>query len=326
MTITWALQTNGDPLATSRRLLGLLWERAGLEGMILPVYQAGLSWAVPGWIASPTQLELADPFIPLTPLNSSRLVVQMVGERPDVRAAAVLRSCEARALYVVARRERLELANWLIIGVDCLASFGADEYAWRVQRAAAAERLTREALRFARQGGIAAYRFRPACQMCISPLAPPADLTLEVLGLPVNRVMLVSAKDQALAARLGLEDLVDGPAEGALLVQRRRLSIRLSDRRLRRREALLEALPANLPLTPRDLYEHIAACAPCQKCLEVCPVYDGELEARLSGKPFSADEAQIWLVSCVKCGMCEQACPRSLPLTAIHARLSRELI
>jgi len=32
-----------------------------------------------------------------------------------------------------------------------------------------------------------------------------------------------------------------------------------------------------------------------------------------------------WLVSCVSCGMCEQACPNHLPLTAIISRISREL-
>ncbi len=325
MAITWALHTHGDPLATTRRFLRRIWERAGLEGMILPVYQPGHLQVAPGWIDSPTQLALADPFAPLMLVNSSRLVTQMALTRPDARAAAILRSCEARALYYLASRDKLDLSSWILIGVDCLASFSSDEYAWRVEKAGAADRLTREAFRFARQGGIAAYRFRPACQMCISPLAPSADLCLEVLGLPVHQVLLVSARDQAVAEQLGLEDLVDAPASESLLVQRWRLSLRLGERHMRRREAMLEALPASLPLGVREFCEHVAACAPCRSCLDVCPVYAGELAAGLSGKPFAPDQAVAWLVSCVKCGMCEQACPRGLPLTAIHAWFSREL-
>jgi ferredoxin len=29
-----------------------------------------------------------------------------------------------------------------------------------------------------------------------------------------------------------------------------------------------------------------------------------------------------WLAACVGCGMCEQACPREMPLTALHDRLA----
>jgi Fe-S oxidoreductase len=32
-----------------------------------------------------------------------------------------------------------------------------------------------------------------------------------------------------------------------------------------------------------------------------------------------------WLMSCAECGMCEQACPKGVPLAAIMYRIGRQL-
>ena len=72
MGVTWVLKTHSDPLAAVRQFLWLVWERAGLDGMILPVYQPGDLQAAPGLIEQPDLLAVADPFIPLVPVNTSR--------------------------------------------------------------------------------------------------------------------------------------------------------------------------------------------------------------------------------------------------------------
>jgi Fe-S oxidoreductase len=36
-------------------------------------------------------------------------------------------------------------------------------------------------------------------------------------------------------------------------------------------------------------------------------------------------EVYRWLAACVVCGMCEQACPKHLPLAAIHSHIRKEL-
>jgi formate dehydrogenase subunit beta len=323
MGVTWVLKTHSDPLAAVRQFLWLVWERAGLDGMILPVYQTGDLQAAPGLIDRPDLLAVADPFIPLVPVNTSRLVAQMAGKSPQARYGALLRSCEARALMHVAERDGLNLDEWLTISVDCLSSFSPEDYQWRVEKAGGAEQLTRQALRFARQGGIAPYRYRAACQMCESPFAPQADLSLQVLGLPAREFFMVSARDNALSDRLGLRDFTDGLAPDFLLTQRQHLADQLRERHAATRQNALQGVPSGVPLEPDVFLSYLSACAPCQSCLEVCPVYDGELVAYGDGFPA---QAMLWLASCVKCGMCEQACPRRLPLTAVHANLCGELV
>jgi formate dehydrogenase (coenzyme F420) beta subunit len=263
--------------------------------------------------------------VPLVPLNSARLVAERLRKEPfgQTRLGAVLRSCEARALFHVVSREGLNLDGWLIISVDCLASFPLDEEEWRLEKAGTVEHLTREALRFARQGGIAPYRFRQACQMCPSPLAPEADLTIGLLGLPVREYLLVGARDEALAERLRLYELTRGLAPETLVAQRKRLADRLEEQHAATRQAMLAALAADLPDDPNELLAYLENCAPCQACLEVCPVYTGELEKTAGGN--EVERVLAWLSACVKCGMCEQACPKHMPLAAIHTRLSQRV-
>jgi formate dehydrogenase subunit beta len=323
MGVTWVLKTHSDPLAAVRQFLWLVWERAGLDGMILPVYQPGDLQAAPGLIDRPDLLAVADPFIPLVPVNTSRLVAQMAGKSHQARYGALLRSCEARALMHVAERDGLNLDEWLVISADCLSSFSPEDYRWRVEKAGGAEQLTRQVLRFARQGGIAPYRYRAACQMCESPFAPQADISLEVLGLPAREFVMVSARDTALSDRLGLSDFTDGIAPDFLITQRQRLDDQLKERHAATRHDAVQDIPSGLPLEPGVFLSYLGGCAPCQSCLDVCPVYDGELVAYDDGFPA---QAFIWLASCVRCGMCEQACPRHLPLTAVHASLCGELV
>lgn len=317
----WVLNTNGDPLAAVRGFLHEVWDKAGLDGMLLPIYQNGMLPAMPGLIEQPLQLEAADPFVPVMPMNTSKLVAHVLRKRPQARYAAVLRSCEARALYYVAGNSGLSLENWLIISIDCLASFSVEDYEWRVQRAGSAEELSREILRFARQGGIAPYRFRNACQMCTSPVAEEADLNLGLLGLPVREKVLVFARDAQLVDRLHLREIAAGKASDDLVTLRQRWASRLSKRNVGTLDRMLDSLPTDLPWSPREFVEHIANCQPCRDCLDVCPIYAGELEKQSDG----VDDTFVWLASCVKCGMCEQACPCTMPLTAIHAYISREL-
>jgi formate dehydrogenase subunit beta len=247
----------------------------------------------------------------------------MAAKSAQARYGALLRSCEARALLYVAGRDGLDLSDWLIISVDCLSSFSPEDYQWRVEKAGGAEQLTRAALRFARQGGIAPYRYRAACQMCESPFAPQADLSLEVLGLPAREFILVSTRDRALSDRLALQDYTDGVAPDFLITQRQRLADQIKERHAATRQEALEHIPSGVPVEADVFLHHLSDCAPCQSCLEVCPVYDGELVAYGDGFPA---QAMVWLSSCVKCGMCEQACPRHLPLTAVHSCLCGELV
>jgi ferredoxin len=237
----------------------------------------------------------------------------------------------------------------LVVGVDCLGTFPAEDYAWRAETMAGPEGLTRQSLQFARQGGVLAYRNRLACQMCAAPTpGAGADVSIGTLGLPVRRTLLITARDAATAERLHLARITDGEALPGLVRQHEQMRAVVAGRRERARQRITQALPPGLPASVPALAEHLAACAPCRQCLDACPLYAGHLGPQAHYDPgfhdrgrglwgFAAPSAlqpdanggavaglSRWLAACVECGMCEAACPRRLPLTAIFARLRRE--
>jgi formate dehydrogenase subunit beta len=320
MKTTWVLNTDNDPLGAARQFLRSLWTIAGLEGMVLPRYQADGASLVPALIASPDDLSQADPFAPLVAVNAAGLAPAIAEQHPGARLGIVLRSCEARAFHLLVEQSHESMRSWLVIGVDCLASFPVVDFEWRVHKAGAVEDLTREALRFARNGGIAPYRYRHACQMCVSPAAQSADLNIELIGLPVKQAALVTARDEDLSRELHLEALTSGMAPPSLTAQRDRVLVRLVQRRQRTLEHMTIVLSAEAPGDLASLLRHISACAPCRSCLQACPLYPGDFDV----EPTRA--AQRWIQGCVACGMCEEACPRHLPLTAIISRINRHML
>ena len=321
----WRLQTEADPLATARRFLGAVWQQANLDGMLVLLYQPGKMAVEPMLIDDPQRLADADPFVPLVQVNAARLVAQAARQYPEKRLAVVLRACEIRALAEIVKNEALNLDNWLVIGADCLACFPAQDFDWRVQRAGDVEQLTRQALRNARQGGIALSRFRLACQMCSKPEPMPVDLCLGLLGLPVKETMLVIPKDKAVSERLKLHQLTDGPADVQHIEQRRRVLAALNERRRHFRDQLMQVLPHDLPEDIDQLVVFLTHCQPCQVCYTSCPLYSDELAPLLENGSVTQEMVKRWLAVCADCGMCEQACPKDVPLAAIMDHINRKM-
>jgi ferredoxin len=207
-----------------------------------------------------------------------------------------------------------------------MATFPEDEYERRAQSAGEAERMTKESLQFARQGGIAAYRYRNACQICPSPSAEETDLALGLIGLPVQEYFLLMAKSQELSDRLGLETLSIGPAPESSLAQRRHAIEALKARRDRKGDRVLSSLPPGLPEDVAELLDHLRSCQPCRDCLDACPTCMEVLELAAANTKPLLEAAEHWVVLCSGCGMCDQACPRGYPLNAVIRRLARSLL
>jgi ferredoxin len=161
--------------------------------------------------------------------------------------------------------------------------------------------------------------------MCSRPEPSHFDLCLELLGLPAKEMILVSAKDDAIARKFHLYEIADGRASPEVLVLHDRMLKTIEERRQRTRERILGELFPHLPASVDQLMNFLMECQPCRNCIEACPVHPEELISAIDHGAISRSLAKRWLMSCAECGMCEQACPKGVPLAAIMYRISRDL-
>jgi formate dehydrogenase subunit beta len=292
--------------------------------MLIPIQHALEPVVKPRLIHNAAELKGTNPFKPLMTINSARLIPGILSQHPEESLAAVLRPCEMRALIEMAKHDGFDVNRVLTISIDCLGTFPPDDYAWRAERKGSSETLTQENLRFARQGGIQAYRYRPACQFCVAPNAYGANINIGVLGLPVRKQISI-ASDQKTASRVDWGKIADGPASEAVIAQREKMIARLAERNNRTRERVLAGLPGSLPRDVDALIEQFEKCGDCQVCMQTCPICSVDYPRRGEDQKLLRQDVLRWLVSCAGCGMCELACPDSKPLSAIFAQIREQL-
>lgn len=333
MNTEWSLLTHGDPIGAIQHFLQAVWAQADLDAMLAPMNVESVI-PQPHIIADPQELAGLNPFKPVMSCNASRFLPGLIESREKERVAALLRPCELRALHAMQEHgAALQPGNGnghgfqglLTICVDCLGTFPVEDFQWRADRKGSPEGLARESLQFARLGGLNAYRYRTACQLCASPQAQGADLNLGVIGVPVRQYILVQTRNEAVAEELDLGRLLVTPAGQELVRRRNRQVARLVERNSNVRERILHGLGEMLPANLNALVHQFQECGQCQECLEACPICCVDKPRRApDGELFKEDVAR-WLVSCAGCGMCEQACSQRKPLSAIFAYIRQQL-
>jgi formate dehydrogenase subunit beta len=321
MDTQWMIPTHGDPLGAVRGLVHTAWEKFDLQKMLV-LSNGSAENTRAQIIADPKELDKVNPFTPLMPLNGAKLIPDLMRNNPKARVGAMLRPCEMRALIEIIKRKEFDTNRLVTLCVDCLGTLPADEYQWRAERKGTSKALAQETIQFARQGGIVPYRYRSACQMCISPKAENADINVGILGLPARQHIFISTKDSNIA-----ECLRNGgiPIDPKLLAQHQRVVSRMVTRTHNTRERITNGLADFLPADVEALVDQLESCGDCQVCLNTCPISAIDPPQRGEDGRYDRDGVARWLVSCSGCGMCEQSCPNHLPLSIIFGHIRDQL-
>jgi formate dehydrogenase (coenzyme F420) beta subunit len=321
----WILDTHGDPLGTVNKFVNTLWDNGDLQGML--VSQNTLDEEDGGMrlLEDPKQFEQVNPFKPLMTFNAAKYVPQKLEDNPTARLGVILRPCEMRALTEMAKHAPINLDQLLTICIDCLGTYPADDVHWRTERKGSAEGLSYEALQFARQGGIVAYRYRSACQMCSSPDARGADINIFVIGLPVRQYVMVQTKEERTAERYQFPEITSAKADESMLGQRQKVIWKLAERHQRTRTRVVDGLADLIPSDIDALLSQLHQCEACHACLDACPICSVDYPETGKDGLYLREDVVRWLVSCAGCGMCEQACVNHLPLSAIFGYIRQQL-
>jgi CO dehydrogenase/acetyl-CoA synthase alpha subunit len=183
--------------------------------------------------------------------------------------------------------------------------------------------LAQEALQFAPQGGIVPYRYRVACQICRTPEAAQADINIGVLGLPVRQYLIIKTHNKDITQLLiQKENLL---ADTNLLSQHQRVVTRLAERGQDTRQRIFSTLVRALPPDIDSLVEPLQGCDDCRTCLDNCPLCTSDFPHLDASGEYIREDVMDWLLSCSECGICEQFCPKHLPLTIIFGYIHDQL-
>lgn len=327
MNTQWMVETHGDPLGTIQQFIRNLWQEYNLSAMLVPINSEKTQGAeaVEHVIDYPGKLVEINPFKPVMTINLAKVIPELMGAHPWTKLGLLLRPCETRALSEMIRRGVIDQDRLFIISIDCLGTYPTDEFHWRSQRKGSSEELTKESLHFARVGGIATYRFRSACQTCITPKAYQADVNIGVLGLPVRQHILVEVTDEHITDISRLAPFTNGLADQSLVFKHEHCIEKITGRNQNTHENIIQSLYDILPKHVTDLIHQFKNCGSCQNCLDNCPICAIDFpRSRKDGHYVKADITR-WILSCSGCGMCEQSCPNRLPISVIFHHLKSQI-
>lgn len=325
MNKSWLLETNGDPLGAVRQFINTIWEQRGFTAILVSMNQGNDPVTTPQIIEDPVQLDQVNPFKPLMTVNTAKMIPNLLKDRQGEELGVLLRPCEMRALIEIQKHQPLPIDYMSTICVDCLGTLPLDDYIWQAERKGDPEGLSDEALRFARQGGILAYRYRSACQMCTSPEAKGADININVIGLPVRQHILIQTRSIDPEGAFNLGKITAGEAKQETIDQHERVLFKLSQRHQHTMDRLFDTLADYLPKNVDAVVEQLDSCGECQACMDVCPICEVDHPKRDSAGHYNRTDVMEWLISCAGCGMCEQSCPDHLPLSSIFGYIRENL-
>lgn len=323
---------DGDTLGAVRGVLAMLMDKHVVDVMLVPLEVPSPDQVTPIVVKESKQIENANPLAPVMRINAAAVLAHVQKDAGNGRLGAVLRPCEMRAVIELAKVGRIDLSPVVLIEIDCMGTYEPDAYAQIARASQHDGSPTDEMLRWTRQGPIAPYRLRNACQMCEHFFPENADVAIGLVGMNVRERLLVEARDEV----AGKLELPAGPING-----RDKAIARLTAIRQHRREEAMSSASRLLSDLP-SLISLVAPCTACGECQDACPYCDCEaFTARPSKEPHT-DRTRVWpsggeprsatrspgllgdfiqlgrrAASCVGCGMCESACPHDIPLTVM---------
>ena len=309
-----AVLKNGDGL---NGVLKIFLKKA-LKGEVVDgvmVHTAGPDGTFPwNYVTGMEFLEDSVPAPPVMPLQGARALASVAGTDREDRILAVMRPCEARASVELAKLEQIELDNIIILTMECGGVVPLDIYG--KEGVTGPDPQRRETL-------------RPLCRQCVE-FSGGGDLTVAKTDSGFALVPLTE-KGKDLTRELGMK------TENDLSLWTRRMRKLRGERIEIRQEAERDLRDEYGGLD--GLTKAFSGCVSCRSCRTVCPIcycslcfidmkdrrspawerLDRSSEsgaARLKSNTllFHIGRMAHMSLSCVSCGMCEDACPADIPI------------
>jgi formate dehydrogenase subunit beta len=328
-------------------LLGDLLEKGGLDAVLVPCslpFREDEHIVMQTLVADREHLDRVDPFAPVATTNSAKILSSLTYQESGRKLAAVVRSCEVRALVELLKLKQARLDDLLLIGIDCNGRYENNDY---LRYASGVADSTIQFLGAAHGGNgteqASDFQITEACKNCEYPVAENVDIRLCVFGAdPRESIHLEVLTDRGREA-LGSLDLVavDEPGEREAAVKT------LLESRLEHRDRALGQM-ADVIKEPDGILEIVGSCVNCYNCRVACPVcYCRECVFVTDTFRHSSEKYFKWAEKkgrqkmptdtvfyhltrmlhmstlCVGCGQCTSACPNDIPVGTLFRTVAK---
>ncbi|HOE62759.1 MAG TPA: 4Fe-4S dicluster domain-containing protein [Candidatus Sumerlaeota bacterium] len=315
-------------------LAGLI-NRGKVAAVLAPQQVPSGGMAFPALISDPEKIK-TDAFAPVLPVATAKMISALTCEAPLTRrVAAVMPNCQIRALIELVKLKQADIGNIVIIGIDCPGVFDINDYSNLKEDS---ETLFTALFNNVKK---TPAKIRSACATCREPIPEYCDIAVGVLGVK-DGVMLEPRTDKGRDALdgAGLDELKDANGR-AKAVEEFKKSRAAADESFRKEHEKIQGIA--------EVTKFYAACINCQNCRTVCPICychecffrsdnlaqtpntllakaraRGSFKMPLDTLLFHTGRMNHMILSCVECGLCEQACPANIPLMQVLKRVAAD--
>lgn len=324
---------DNDVLKSTNDFLRHLLSSGKIQALLVPQNTPSKKVAFPVLISDPKKLH-ADILTPVLPTSTAAIVSKMTKVQPPSKPiGVVMRSCQIRALIELVKLNQANLTNIVIIGVDCPGTFPINTYTEFPEKQTPTQFLLEGFVK--KSDGVEKY-LRSACSVCKDPIPTNADIILGLYGANIEKEIYVETYSE-----VGKEILKDLPFEEVKEGKNRENAVKeIREEKAKKRAVFLKEKEGVRGIN--KIVEFFDKCVNCHNCRQACPicyckeclfdssVFDAEAykflrKAEIKGLFKMPTDALLFqlgrmnhmILSCVECGLCEQACPNAIPLMEV---------
>ncbi len=274
-------------------------------------------------------LEDAAPLPPVMAVQGARAISRLTRRgKGSMKIAAVIRPCEVRATYELAKLTQVDLDNITLISIDCPGAIPLKDYLEDPEKG---NKTFSDAANKWDSGPM-----REVCKGCGFGTSALGDLHIGTVGGKKGTFMLVPNTDRGKKALEELDLKADKALDGW-----EKESEKIAEKRGKQKEKMFKELRAEY--TGLDgVLDAFGKCINCHNCMRVCPICycqqcffesdtvkqpsqdyveravgSGSMRLPPDTIMFHIGRMIHMSLSCVGCGMCEDACPMSIPVSRI---------
>ena len=313
-----------------------LLEQKLLDAILVPVKISNKKSVFQSLITDPNKLDDANVFAPVLPINSAILISRFTKFEPSKKKiGVVLRECESRALVELFKLRQINLENIILIGVDCGGTFSVNDYNLLVDEGKCPTKQL-----FDKIGNV-----RVACEICEYFTPQNSDITIGLIGMDLKKILFQANTDSGKEIINELKIKEAKKIKDEVKIREKEIE-KIKNEKIKKRDKAFEDITEEISGI-ENLSSVFASCINCHNCMKVCPVcycrecffdsptFDLESEKylrRADKKGIIKMPTDTMLfhitrmnhvgITCVGCGMCEDACPSKIPLTKIFKMVS----